>query len=156
VARHDNLLVVQTLSKSRALAGLRVGFAIGQRPLIEALERVKDSFNSYPLGCLAIAGAVAAITDDAWFQATRERIIANRGTLIHALSELGFEVLPSVANFIFARHRSRGGADLAARLRERGVLVRHFRKPRIEDFLRITVGTEDQCSRLIELVSGLI
>ena len=78
VARHDNLLVVQTLSKSRSLAGLRVGFAIGQRPLIEALERVKDSFNSYPLDCLAIAGAVAAIEDDAWFQETRERIIANR------------------------------------------------------------------------------
>ena len=156
VARHDNLLVVQTLSKSRALAGLRVGFAIGQRPLIEALERVKDSFNSYPLDCLAQAGAVAAINDDAWFQATRTRIIASREALTLALSELGFEVLPSLANFVFARHRSRGGADLAARLREHGVLVRHFRKPRIEDFLRITVGTEDQCSRLIGLLRGLV
>src|SRR5499433_928906 len=156
VARHDNLLIVQTLSKSRALAGLRVGFAIGQRPLIEALERVKGSFNSYPLDCLAIAGAVAALTDDAWFQATRERIIANRESLVHALSELGFEVLPSVANFVFARHRSRGGADLAAQLRERGVLVRHFQKPRIKDFLRITVGTEDQCSRLIAVVRSLV
>ena len=156
VARHDNLLIVQTLSKSRALAGLRVGFAIGQRPLIEALERVKGSFNSYPLDCLAIAGAVAAIKDDAWFQETRERIIANRKLLVHALSELGFEVLPSVANFVFVRHRSRGGAHLAAQLRERGVLVRHFQKPRIEDFLRITVGTEDQCSRLIALASSVI
>src|SRR6201993_4390112 len=156
VATHDNLLVVQTLSKSRALAGLRVGFAIGQRPLIEALERVKGSFNSYPLGCLAIAGAVAAIRDDAWFQETRGRIIANRESLVHALSELGFEVLPSVANFVFARHRSRGGAQLAAGLRELGVLVRHFQKPRIEDFLRITVGTEDQCRRLTELVRRLI
>jgi len=156
VARHDNLLIVQTLSKSRALAGLRVGFAIGQRPLIEALERVKDSFNSYPIDCLAIAGAVAAIEDDAWFQETRERIIANRESLIDGLTELGFDVLPSVANFIFARHRSRGGAQLAAQLREHGVLVRHFQKPRIEDFLRITVGTEHQCSRLIALVSGLI
>jgi len=156
VARHDNLLIVQTLSKSRALAGLRVGFAMGQRPLIDALERVKDSFNSYPLGCLAIAGAVAAITDDAWFQETRQRIMANRQSLIRALSELGFEVLPSVANFVFARHRSRGGAYLAAQLRELGVLVRHFQKPRIEDFLRITVGTEDQCRRLIALASTLI
>jgi histidinol-phosphate aminotransferase len=155
VARHDNLLVIQTLSKSRALAGLRVGFAIGQRPLIEALERVKDSFNSYPLGCLAIAGAIAAIKDDAWFQETRQRIMANRHSLAGSLSELGFEVLPSTANFVFARHRSHGGADLAARLRERGVLVRHFRKPRIEDFLRITVGTEEQCDRLIELLRGL-
>jgi len=156
VARYDNLLIVQTLSKSRALAGLRVGFAIGQRPLIEALERVKDSFNSYPLDRLAIAGAVAAIKDDAWFQETRQRIMANREWLTLALAELGFEVLPSLANFVFARHPSRRGADLAAALRERGVLVRHFQKPRIEDFLRITVGTEDQCSRLIALVRGLI
>ena len=156
VARHDNLLVVQTLSKSRALAGLRVGFAIGQRPLIEALERVKDSFNSYPLDCLAIAGAVAAINDDAWFQETRQRIMASRESLVQALSALGFEVLPSVANFVFARHRSHSGAELAAKLRQRGVLVRHFRKPRIEDFLRITVGTEDQCSSLIAAVRSLI
>jgi histidinol-phosphate aminotransferase len=156
VGRHDNLLIVQTLSKSRALAGLRVGFAIGQRPLIEALERVKDSFNSYPLDCLAIAGAVAAIKDDTWFQESRERIMANREALVHGLSELGFEVLPSVANFVFARHRGRGGADLAARLRERGVLVRHFQKPRVEDFLRITVGTEDQCGRLIALARSVI
>jgi histidinol-phosphate aminotransferase len=156
VARHDNLLIVQTLSKSRALAGLRVGFAVGQRPLIEALERVKDSFNSYPLGGLAIAGAVAAIKDDAWFQETRQRIMANRQSLVRALSELGFEVLPSAANFVFARHRNHRGADLAARLRQRGVLVRHFQKPRIEDFLRITVGTEEQCGRLIALLRDLI
>jgi histidinol-phosphate aminotransferase len=156
VARHDNLLVVQTLSKSRALAGLRVGFAVGQRPLIEALERVKDSFNSYPLDCLAIAGAVEAIRDDAWFDETRHRIMANRQVLVRALSELGFEVLPSLANFVFARYRGRSGADLAARLRERNVLVRHFRKVRIEDFLRITVGTEEQCGRLIAVLRDLI
>lgn len=156
VARHDNLLIVQTLSKSRALAGLRVGFAIGQRPLIEALERVKDSFNSYPLDCLAIAGAVAAMEDDAWFEETRARIIANRQSLVQSLSELGFEVLPSMANFVFAHHASHRGADLAARLREHGVLVRHFQKPRIEDFLRITVGTEDQCKRLIAVARDLI
>jgi histidinol-phosphate aminotransferase len=93
---------------------------------------VKDSFNSYPLDCLAIAGAVAAIEDDAWFQATRRRIVASRESLAHALSGLGFEVLPSMANFVFARHVSRGGAELAAGLRERGVLVRHFQKPRID------------------------
>jgi histidinol-phosphate aminotransferase len=156
VARHDNLLIVQTLSKSRALAGLRVGFAVGQRPLIEALERVKGSFNSYPLDCLAIAGAVAALNDDGWFEATRARIIANRESLARALADLGFEVLPSVANFVFARHRSRGGAQLAAQLREHDILVRHFHKPRIADFLRITVGTEDQCSRLIDVARGLI
>jgi histidinol-phosphate aminotransferase len=156
VARYDNLLVIQTLSKSRALAGLRVGFAIGQRPLIEALERVKDSFNSYPLDCFAIAGAVAAIKDEAWFADTRQRIMASRELLTRALSELGFEVLPSQANFVFARHPAHRGAELASRLRERGVLVRHFQKPRIEDFLRITVGTDEQCGRLITLLHDLI
>jgi histidinol-phosphate aminotransferase len=156
VARYDNLLVIQTFSKSRALAGLRVGFAIGQRSLIEALERVKDSFNSFPLDCLAVAGAVAAIEDEAWFQETRARVIANREALVHDLSALGFEVLPSQANFVFARHGGRRGTDLAAGLRKHGVLVRHFQKPRIEDFLRITVGTEDQCSRLISVMRSLI
>jgi histidinol-phosphate aminotransferase len=156
VGRYDNLLIVQTISKSRALAGLRVGFAIGQRSLIEALERVKGSFNSYPLDCLAIAGAVAAIEDDAWFQATRERIIAAREMLVRALSELDFEVLPSLANFVFARHRSRSGSYLAAQLRDLGVLVRHFQKPRIENFLRITVGTEEQCNHLIAQLCSLI
>jgi histidinol-phosphate aminotransferase len=156
VARHDNLLIVQTLSKSRALAGLRVGFAIGQRPLIEALERVKDSFNSYPVDCLAMAGAVAAIEDEAWFAQTRARIMASRETLTHGLSALGFEVLPSLTNFVFARHPAHAGAALAAALREQGVLVRHFRKPRIADFLRITVGTDEQCGRLIDLMRGLV
>jgi histidinol-phosphate aminotransferase len=156
IAHHDNLLIVQTLSKSRALAGLRVGFAIGQRPLIEALERVKDSFNSFPLDCLALAGAVAAFEDEAWFAETRARIMASRDALARGLSALGFEVLPSAANFVFARHPGRGGAELAARLRERGVLVRHFHKARIADFLRITVGTEDQCSRLLALLRDLI
>jgi histidinol-phosphate aminotransferase len=155
-ARHGNLLIIQTLSKSRALAGLRVGFAIGQRSLIEALERVKDSFNSYPLDCFALAGAVEAIKDDVWFQQTRERIIVSRQSLVRALSELGFEILPSQANFVFARHQNHSGAHLAAGLRKQGVLVRHFQKPRIEDFLRITVGTDEQCSRLIAVLRGLI
>jgi histidinol-phosphate aminotransferase len=156
IARHDNLLIIQTFSKSRALAGLRVGFAIGKPPLIEALERVKDSFNSYPLDCLAIAGAVEAIKDDAWFQDTRQRIMAGRQSLVRALAELGFEVLPSAANFVFARHRSRSGTQLAAELRKQGVLVRHFQKPRIEDFLRITVGTDEQCNRLIAVLRDLV
>ena len=156
VASYDNLLVVQTLSKSRALAGLRVGFAIGQRSLIEALERVKDSFNSYPLGGLAQAGAIAAIEDEAWFAATRRRIIASREKLVRDLTGFGFTVLPSAANFVFARHPEHRGGELFARLREHGVLVRHFRKSRIEDFLRITVGTDEQCGRLIAVLRELI
>jgi histidinol-phosphate aminotransferase len=156
VARHDNLLVIQTFSKSRALAGLRVGFAIGQRPLIEALERVKDSFNSYPLDCFAIAGATAAIEDEAWFQETRSRIIASRQWLTTALAGLGFEVLPSQANFVFARHPGHSGAQLASGLRQQGVLVRHFQKPRIGDFLRITVGTDEDCRRLVAVAKSLV
>ena len=134
---------------------MRVGFAIGQRPLIEALERVKDSFNSYPLGCLAQAGAIAAIEDEAWFGETRARIIESREALAASLTGLGFEVLPSQANFVFARHPARSGGDLAAGLREHGVLVRHFKKPRIQDFLRITVGTDEQCGRLIAVLREL-
>jgi len=151
-----NLLVIQTFSKSRSLAGLRVGFAIGQRPLIEALERVKDSFNSYPLDRLALAGAVAAVEDEAWFEQNRDRIVASRDRLAAALLGLGFEVLPSAANFVFARHPGRSGATLAADLRSRGILVRHFARDRIADFLRITVGTDAENDRLIEALRTLL
>lgn len=150
--RYPNLLVVHTLSKSRSLAGLRVGFAIGQRPLIDALERVKDSFNSYPIDRLAEAGATAAIEDEAWFDDTRRKVIASRARVTEALTARGFEVLPSLANFVFARHPDHAGADLSARLRAEAVLVRHFAKPRIGDFLRISIGTEAECDRLIEVV----
>lgn len=146
---HPNLLVVQTMSKSRALAGLRVGYAIGDATLIEALVRVKDSFNSYPLGRLAEAGAVAALQDEAHFQQTRSTILCNRATLTAALTRLGFEVLPSSANFVFARHPRHAGAALSAALRERAVLVRHFSSPRVSDFIRITIGSEMDHDRLI-------
>ena len=156
VARHDNLLVVQTLSKSRALAGLRVGFAIGQRPLIEALERVKDSFNSYPLDCLAIAGAVAAINDDAWFQETRQRIMASRESLVQPsprwASRFCHPWRTSFSHAIAATAAQSSLPDFASAAFWCGI----SRKPRIEDFLRITVGTEDQCSSLIAAVRSLI
>nr|WP_245181684.1 histidinol-phosphate transaminase [Sinorhizobium mexicanum] len=156
VPKYENLLVVQTFSKSRALAGLRVGFAIGQRPLIEALERVKDSFNSYPLGRTAQAGAIAAIKDEAWFEQTRGKIIASREKLTGELKNRGFEVLPSQANFVFARHPGHGGQTLAAKLRERAVIVRHFAKPRISDFLRITIGTDEECARLVAALDEIL
>jgi histidinol-phosphate aminotransferase len=156
IAQFRNLLVIQTFSKSRALAGLRVGFALGQPPLIEALERVKNSFNSYPLDRLAMAGAIAAYDDVAWFEETRERIIASRERLAAALRDLGFEVLPSAANFLFVRHSRHGGADLAAGLRRQAVLVRHFAKERIEDHLRISIGTDAQCDRLVEALRSLV
>lgn len=151
VPRYPNLLVVQTFSKSRSLAGLRVGFAIGQRHLIEALERVKDSFNSYPLDRLALAGAVAALEDRDWFERSRQTVIANRAWLQEQLAALGFEVLPSQANFVFARHPRHDAAQLAASLREHGVIVRHFRTPaRIAQFLRITIGSREQCQALVQ------
>jgi histidinol-phosphate aminotransferase len=156
VRSYPNLLVIQTFSKSRSLAGLRVGFAIGQRPLIEALERVKDSFNSYPLDRLALAGALAAVEDEAWFEQNRDRIIASRQQLAAALVGLGFEVLPSAANFVFARHPGRPGATLAADLRNRSILVRHFSRDRIADFLRITVGTDADNDRLVEALRALL
>src|SRR4051812_45306080 len=126
VASHPNLLVVQTMSKSRALAGLRVGYAIGDADLIEALTRVKDSFNSYPLGRTAQAGAIASLQDETWFQSARERVIESRERMSGGLARLGFDVLPSSANFVFARHPDHDGAALAAALRERAVIVRHF------------------------------
>jgi len=155
VAAHPNLLVVQTLSKSRSLAGLRVGFAIGQADLIEGLERVKNSFNSYPLDRFAQAGAVAAFEDEAYFQQTRKAIMASRERLSARLAGLGFEVLPSAANFVFARHPRRDGGDLAAALREQGIIVRHFRQPRIDQYLRITIGTDAECDRLAEALGRL-
>lgn len=156
VQRHPNLLVVHTLSKSRSLAGLRVGFAAGQRHLIEALERVKNSFNSYPLDRLASAGAIAAYEDRAYFEQTRQAVMQSRDALTLALRRLGFEVLPSAANFVFARHPAHDAGQLALGLRERRILVRHFRQPRIEDWLRITVGTPDQCDTLVQALQRLV
>jgi histidinol-phosphate aminotransferase len=155
-AKYPNLLVVQTLSKSRSLAGLRVGFAVGHVDLIEALERVKNSFNSYPLDRLAIAGAVAAIEDSEYFDQTRQAVIATRERLVGELKKLGFEVLPSAANFIFARHPGHDAQESALALRQRGIIVRHFKLPRIEQFLRITVGTDEQCAALVAAMKEIV
>jgi histidinol-phosphate aminotransferase len=155
VDRYPNLLVVQTLSKSRSLAGLRVGFAIGNAGLIEGLERVKNSFNSYPLDRLALAGAIAAIEDGEHFDRTRRAVMASRERLTASLASLGFEVLPSAANFLFARHPQRDAIDLALRLRSRSIIVRHFKLPRIDQFLRITVGTDEQCEALVAALAEI-
>jgi histidinol-phosphate aminotransferase len=156
VARHPNLLVVQTLSKSRSLAGLRVGFAIGHPDLIQALTRVKDSFNSYPLDRMAIAGATAAMADRDYFERTRQAVIRSRDALIAAMTQQGFEVIPSAANFIFARHPQHDAAALQKQLRERRIIVRHFALPRIDQYLRITVGTDAQCRLLVEVLKEIL
>ncbi len=156
VNRHPNLLVVRTLSKSHSLAGLRVGYAVGDRVLIEALERVKNSFNSYPLDRLAIAGATAAMADKAHLESTRRAVMASRAALTAELEGLGFAVLPSAANFIFTRHPQHDAAQLAAELRQRKVIVRHFKLPRIDQHLRITIGTEAQCQALVEALREIL
>jgi histidinol-phosphate aminotransferase len=155
VHKYPNLLVSQTLSKSRSLAGLRVGLAVGQPDLIEALERIKNSFNSYPLDRMAIVGAAAAFEDKAYFEQTCKKVIDSRTEVVEGLQALGFEVLPSSANFVFARHPLKDAATLAAGLREQGVIVRHFKQERIAQFLRITIGTPEQNQALLDTLKGL-
>ncbi len=157
IKQHPQLLVTHTLSKSHALAGLRVGYATGHPGLIEALNRVKDSFNSYPLDRFAQAGAAAAMEDDAYFDAMCRKVIDSKARLVADMQGLGFEVLPSAANFIFVRFPGRDGADIAAKLRERSIIVRHFRHPpRISPFMRITIGTDEQCAGLVEALRDIV
>ena len=156
VDRYPNLLVTQTLSKSRSLAGLRIGLAVGNAELIEALERVKNSFNSYPLSRLAIVGGVAAFEDEAYFQQICRQVIVSRQQLVTELTELGFQVLPSAANFVLACHPQQDAGKLMAQLRQRGIIVRHFSQQRIEQHLRITIGTAEQNGQLVSALKQLI
>ena len=149
VKRYPNLLVIRTLSKSHALAGLRVGYAAGHPDLIEALERVKNSFNSYPLDRLAIVGAAAALDDRAYLDKTRQAVMNTRTWVVADLQAMGFDILPSVANFVFARHPAHDAAWLAGQLRERRVIVRHFKAPRVDQYLRISIGTDTECRALV-------
>ncbi|KQW38412.1 histidinol-phosphate transaminase [Rhizobacter sp. Root404] len=154
VPRFENLLVVQTFSKARSLAGLRVGYAFGHPTLVEGLERVKSSFNSYPLDRIAQAGAAAALADVEYFHRTRDAVVRSRESLSLALESLGFEVQPSMANFVFVRHPRKSAQQLMSTLRSDGILVRHFNSPRTAEFIRITVGTPEQCARLIDSLIG--
>jgi histidinol-phosphate aminotransferase len=157
VNRYPQLLVVHTLSKSHSLAGLRVGYAVGNRELIAGLNRVKDSFNSYPLDRFAQAGAVASMQDRDYFDTTRNKVMETRTGLVSELEELGFEVLPSAANFVFVRHPAQDAAGLTARLRERSIIVRHFKRPeRIAQFMRITVGTDAQSAALVTALKEIL
>ncbi|MGO4763691.1 histidinol-phosphate transaminase [Cupriavidus sp. 2KB_3] len=146
---YPNLIVVRTMSKSRSLAGLRVGFAFGQSHLIDAINRVKNSFNSYPVGHLAQLGAIGAYEDDHYFQRTRAAIIESRDVMTADLRKLGFIVLPSKANFLFAHHPSLAANALVEALRRDRILVRHFPEERIRDYLRISVGTASQCAEVV-------
>ena len=156
VNQYNNLLVTQTLSKSRSLAGLRVGFAIGHPDLIEGLERVKNSFNSYPMDRLAIHGAIASFADEAYFQSTCNTIIETRKNLTTTLQSLGFNVIPSAANFVFASHPEHAAEELAQKLREKAIIVRYFNKPRIDQYLRITIGNNDENTQLCDALKDML
>ncbi|MEN6671337.1 histidinol-phosphate transaminase [Psychrobacter sp. B38] len=152
---YDNILVTQTFSKSRSLAGLRVGMAFGNASLIEALTRMKNSFNSFPLDKLAQAGATASVLDVEYFEQTRQQVIDLRQSLTAELMALDYDVLPSHANFVFARPKDGNATAVTSALREQGIIVRHFEKPRINEYLRITVGTAEQNQRLIDALTAL-
>jgi histidinol-phosphate aminotransferase len=154
---YPNLLVTHTFSKGRSLAGLRVGYALGNKELIDALIRVKDSFNSYPIDRFAEAGAIAAMQDSTYFEETRQKVMATRAALVLALRAMDFEVLPSGANFIFAKHKTRNGAELTEKLREKNIIIRHFKKPaRIAAYLRITIGTDIQSKQLLDALATIL
>jgi histidinol-phosphate aminotransferase len=154
IKHYPNLLVIQTLSKSRSLAGLRVGFALGQAQLIEALDRVKNSFNSYPLDRIAEVAAIAAIQDETYFKTCCSKIIATREWTTTELVKLGFSVLPSQANFLFARPNHLPAAEVFQLLREQGIIVRYFNKPGLSDYLRISIGTEIEMQSLIDALAN--
>ncbi|MGB1327501.1 MAG: histidinol-phosphate transaminase [Porticoccaceae bacterium] len=156
IEQYDNLLVVQTMSKSRSLAGMRVGYAMGSEHLIEGLNRIKNSFNSYPLGHLQIAAAIAALNDLQYFEKTRQKVISERDNVVEQLEQLGFEVLPSKANFVLAHHPKNAADSLANSLRDKGIIVRYFAKPRIDQYLRVTIGTESQNKLLIDSLKQIL
>lgn len=147
---YDNLLVVQTLSKSRSLAGLRVGFALGHKDLIEGLNRIKNSINSYTIDRVALVGATEAIKDNEYFEEITKKIINTREKTCKDLEKLGFRVLESKSNFVFASHNEVPGKVLFEKLKDHGVLVRYFNKDRIDNFLRIAIGTDEEMDILIE------
>lgn len=150
IKQFPNLLVIQTFSKSRSLAGLRVGFALGNEELIEGLNRVKNSFNSYPLDRISQVGAKASIEDEEYFCNTADQVISTRERVTSILENNGFKVVPSKANFIFIHHPEKDAAELYATLKKKGVLVRYFNKPRINQYLRVSIGTDKEMDKFIK------
>jgi histidinol-phosphate aminotransferase len=156
INKHPNLLTVHTMSKSASLAGMRFGFAIGSEELMEGLCRIKDSFNSYPVDRLALAGAAAAISDSEYYEKINSRIVSTRERVTKTLCDNGFHVLPSAANFIFVKSPNKSGDDFFAELREKGILARHFKKERISDFLRVSIGTDEEMDIFLDICRGII
>ncbi|MCL4492649.1 MAG: histidinol-phosphate transaminase [Nitrospirae bacterium] len=153
---YPNLLVVQTLSKSRSLAGLRVGFALGQEGLIEGLDRIKNSINSYTLDRLALAGAREAIRDKAYFEETTSKVINTRERVSARLAGMGFKVIPSKTNFVFISHALCNACDLFRQLKGKGILVRYFNEPRIDNYLRVSIGSDDEMDRFLRVLEEIV
>ncbi|MBP3039571.1 histidinol-phosphate transaminase [Bacillaceae bacterium Marseille-Q3522] len=156
ICEYPNLLVIQTMSKYRSLAGLRIGYALGNRELIEGLNRLKNSFNSYTIDRLALAGAKAAIEDQHYFQHTAEKIIATRELTIGELRKLGFHIIPSQANFIFITHPFKQAGQLFQQLKSKGILVRYFNKPRISNYLRVSIGTDEEMKQFFAAAKTIL
>lgn len=156
VNSYDNLLVVRTYSKSRSMAGMRIGYAIGNAELIKALNSVKGSFNSYTMNMPSIMLGAESLKDDIYFKETVEKIIATREDTINKLEEMGFEVLPSSTNFVFASHKSLPAKTIFEKLREHNIYVRYFNKPVIDNYLRITIGTDSEMKEFCKVLSDIL
>lgn len=154
--KYENLLVVQTFSKSRSMAGMRIGFAIGSKRLIQAMSDVRNSFNSYTMSKLALSLGTAAVKDKKYFETCINRIVSTREKTKSQLKELGFSCLDSQANFIFATHNKKGAKEIFEALKERHIYVRYFEKPRINNYLRITIGTNEQMEMFIQALREIV
>ena len=156
IHEYDNLLVVQTFSKSRSMAGARLGFGAGNRKLIQDLNTIKYSTNPYNVNRMTMAAGVGALEADGYFRVNCQKIVENRSWTEKELTRLGFEVIPSMANFVFAAHPSVPGRDLYLALREKGILVRHFDQPRLKNHNRITIGSREQMKALIAALEEIL
>lgn len=156
IGKYPNLLIIRTLSKSHSLAGLRSGYALGDKGLIDGLNRVKSSINSYTLDRLALAGAKEAILDKDYLTMTQNKVIATRERISQRLAELGFMVLPSQANFIFISHPTCHASTLYHELRENGILVRYFNKPRIDNYLRVSIGCDEDMNMFLQTATNIL
>ncbi|MDE5616950.1 MAG: aminotransferase class I/II-fold pyridoxal phosphate-dependent enzyme, partial [Clostridia bacterium] len=156
ITKYPNLLIIRTFSKSYSLAGARCGYAIGDEALINGLKTVKDSINSYTVDRLTEGIAIKALENNKYFNAQVDKIISTRDEYADKLREIGFDVLPSNANFLFAKHNDIKASELYYQLKKQGVLVRHFNQARIDDYLRITVGAENEMEALMKALNKII
>ena len=154
VDRYDNLLVVRTFSKSRSMAGLRIGYAIGQKELIACMQAVKYSYNSYTMNRPSILYGCASVEDDDYFRETIGKIISTREWFVREMTALGFNVIPSAANFVFVSHKTVPAEEIFQKAREKGIFFRYFKLPRIDNYLRITIGTDEEMQSVIDFIKN--